>query len=157
MSQIFLNAPIWVWPLLIVLIVIGLRARRDRRAPVVMIYCLPLLGVIGLRTVLALPAQGWVIGVFGAFYLIGLWGGERLQRRWTGQVEGGFVHLRGESLTLGAMMLIFWANFASGLLQAVAPQVAAGAAFQLIFAGLLGLVAGSFAGRAVQVWRAVRG
>jgi hypothetical protein len=38
MTQLLTGAPIWVWPLLVVLILVGLRARNERTAPVLLIY-----------------------------------------------------------------------------------------------------------------------
>ena len=58
MVQVMTGAPLWVWPLLVVLVMGGARARRNRWVPVGMVYALPLLGVLGPRTVLSLPAGG---------------------------------------------------------------------------------------------------
>ena len=41
MTQLLTGAPIWVWPLLGVLILMGLRACKERSAPVLLIYGLP--------------------------------------------------------------------------------------------------------------------
>lgn len=157
MLQIFINAPLWVWPLFVLLLMVGVRAQKDRRAPVVLIYCLPLLGILAFRTVWSLSAPGWIMAVFGAAYVLGLAVGYVVQRRWIIDGEGWHVDLRGESWTLLAMMLTFWANFAAGFLQAVAPAVHNGAPFQIGLAVVIGLCGGSFAGRALRVWRAMRG
>jgi len=60
MTQIFTGAPIWVWPFLVVLIIIGMRARRDRKASAFLIYAMPLLGILALRSTNALPAGSWI-------------------------------------------------------------------------------------------------
>lgn len=152
MSQIITNTPLWVWPLFLLLLAMGLRAARDRWVPVALIYCLPLLGISGVRTVTGLegPMMIW-LGFMGGYFL-GLWIGFQLQQRWVIVREGARVHVRGEYWTLSAMMLIFGANFVSGVLEAVAPSFHAHPVFQLIFAALIALGSGSFAGRGLRIW-----
>jgi len=50
------------------------------------------------------------------------------------------------------MMVIFWANFAGGVVAAVAPLAYASAPFHVALAACLALAAGSFGGRALRVW-----
>jgi hypothetical protein len=154
MTQLLTGAPIWVWPLLVVLMLVGLRARKERTAPVLLIYGLPALGILGLRSVAALPAETWIWALFAVGYGVGCWGGYLVQRRWVLGREGRMVQLAGEGLTLGVMMIMFWANFAGGVLQAVAPQLYSSSLFQVIFVGVIACAGGSFAGRALRVWRA---
>jgi hypothetical protein len=45
MSRFFTETPIWVWPLFILLLVLGLRARPERAVPVGLFYGLPFLGI----------------------------------------------------------------------------------------------------------------
>ena len=153
MTQLFTGAPIWIWPLLAALFFVGMRARRDRTAPVILIFSLPVLGILGARTTAALPADGWIWGVFLIAYGAGGWVGFMLQRRWLLGREGYRVHLAGENLTLSVMMLMFWANFSGGVLQAVASDIYSTSIFQAIFVVLIASASGSFAGRAVQVWK----
>ena len=82
MLQIFTNAPIWVWPLFVLLVVLGLRARKTRRVPVIVMYFLPLFVISTLRNVSGLPGGNvvWILFAFG--YLSGIWAGNRLQKRW---------------------------------------------------------------------------
>jgi hypothetical protein len=151
---ILTNAPIWVWPLFLLLLVIGLRASRPRKAPLLLILALPLLGVLSLRTLGGLPAPVWGWAVWIGALIIGGVIGARLQSRWLIAREGRWVSLRGEWLTLTAMMLLFWSNFATGVLQAVAPGVLAAPVFVAALACVLGLCAGSFLGRAIHTLRA---
>ncbi|MGC1505133.1 MAG: hypothetical protein WA782_13475 [Sulfitobacter sp.] len=153
MTQFLTGAPIWVWPLLALLIFVGLRARQERTAPALLIYLLPLLGLLALRSVAALPAGVWVWLVFVLFYGLGACAGHHLQSRWLLDREGRMVQLAGENLTLLVMMIVFWANFAGGVLLAVAPDVYDNSMFQAGFAAILALSAGTFAGRAFRVWR----
>ncbi len=153
MTQFLTGAPIWVWPLLVILILVGLRARKERSAPVLLIYGMPALGLLGLRSVAALPAETWIWALFAVGYGLGCWGGYVLQRRWLLGRDGRVVQLAGEDLTLTVMMIMFWANFAVGVLQAVAPQLHGSNLFHVIFVGVLACAGGSFAGRAFRVWR----
>jgi hypothetical protein len=153
MSQIITQTPLWVWPLFILLLVVGLRAARQRWAPVLLIYLLPVLGISGVNTVAGLTPPAVVWSSFGMAYALGLLSGYRMQGHLIIEREGARVHLRGEYWTLAVMMLIFGANFVSGVLEAVAPQMRDHVMFQMIFAAALAIGSGSFAGRALRVWR----
>jgi hypothetical protein len=82
MTQFITGAPIWVWPLLALLVFAGLRARQDRSALVVLVYGLPALGFLGVRSTVALSVEGWIWLLFAVCYVFGCWGGYQLQRRW---------------------------------------------------------------------------
>jgi hypothetical protein len=153
MTQLITGAPIWVWPLLVGLILVGMRARKPRTAPAAVLYLLPLLGILALRSVASLPAGSWIWVVFVVLYAAGVWIGYLLQGRWVLGRTGQRVQLAGENLTLVVVMLVFWANFVGGLLQAVAPHIYSNPVFHAGFAAVLALGAGTFAGRAVRVWR----
>jgi len=151
MTQIITGAPIWVWPLLALLVLVGLRARQDRTVHVGLIYALPLLGVLAVRSTAALGAPSWIWVIFAIAYfaggLIGYW----LQCRWIVGRISNKVQLAGENVTLTVMMIVFWANFVTGLLLAIAPDVYASAPFVSGFAAILALCGGSFTGRALRV------
>jgi len=155
--QVLAGAPIWVWPLLVVLVVMGVRASKRRSMPVFVLFILPFLGLMTLRNVGALPHVEIAYAGFGLGFLAGAALGHRLQSGWNLSHEGGRVLLEGEWLTLIALMVIFWTNFAGGTLRAVAPEVLASPVFSAVFAGALGAVAGSFLGRSVSTLRFVWG
>lgn len=151
--SIFTEAPLWIWPLLAGLVSVGLRALRERRVPTWMIYALPVLVVLALRSVAGLEPglPGWAVFVL-------VWAGSalvgyRLANRWVIERADGHVRLRGEALTLVALMVIFWANFAAKVLEAVAPATLHSAVGIGAFAGLLAAANGQFAGRALRVAR----
>jgi len=153
-TGILTGAPLFVWPLLALLVFIGLRARQPRSVPVAVFYMLPLMGVMALRTASGLPAGAVVWTVFGLAYVVGAAAGYALQSRWTGARDGARVQLAGENLTLLVVMVLFWANFVGGMLEAISPATYLSPVFQGVFAALLASSSGSFAGRAVQVLRA---
>lgn len=148
----FLNgAPVWIWPLLILLIVLGFRASRTRTAPIFLFFLLPLLGVLSVRSVNALPAAQTVWVFFGIAYLVGAYGGYIFQGKRIISKSQGHVTLQGEWLTMAVLMLIFWMRFASGAIKAVSPETYASANFHMVFSIIAGLVAGTFIGRAVRL------
>ena len=151
---ILANIPIWVFPLFILLLVIGLRAMRRRQLPVAVIYAIPLLGVLGLRAIIALPTSLWIWAIFAGFGALGIKTGMALQKRWLIGRNGNRVELEGEPLTLVLMMSVFAGNFVVGMLSEVAPNVLGMALFQFGFTALLSTVSGIFCGRALWVYRA---
>lgn len=151
---ILANIPLWVWPLFVLLLVVGLRASKTRRAPLALILALPLLGVLSLRALSALPDPTTVWSLWPLGLLTGTLLGYRLQTRWLISRQGAWVHLRGEWLTLIVTMVIFWSNFATGMARAMAPALVASTPFQAGLALLLGLCAGTFLGRAIRTLRA---
>lgn len=148
------NIPLWVWPLFVLLLVVGLRATRPRRAPLALIMALPLLGVLSLRALAALPSPQIVWSLWALGLLIGVLLGYRLQARWLIARQGAWVQLRGEWLTLVVMMVIFWSNFTLGMATAIAPGVIALPVIQGVVALILGACAGTFLGRAIRTFRA---
>ena len=145
------NAPLWVWALLALLVLLGLRATRDRTAPVWLAVLPAMLVLLPIRTLTGLGAALPVWLVFAAAYGTGIFVGARLQPRWiTGRLPGR-VGLRGETLTLALMLLIFLVNYALGVARAIAPDLVAQMAAQIGFAAMTGLPAGIFAGRAAHI------
>lgn len=148
------QAPLWIWPLLAVLVSAGLRAMRERRVPIWIVYVMPALVVLALQSVAGLEPglPGWLL--FALVWVGSAFIGFRLAKRWVVGREGGHVRLRGEALTMVALMLIFWANFAAGVLEAVAPASLHSAIGVGVFAGVLAAASGQFAGRALWTMRA---
>lgn len=153
MTTLITGAPLWVWPLFVVLLLAGLRARHTREVRVVLIYALPLLGLLALRSVSAVGGGVWVWAVFAIAYGAGALAGHQMQKHWTLARAGRKVRLAGETVTLLVMMVLFWVNFAVGVLQATAPAVVTRPEFLAALCILLGGCAGTFAGRALRIWR----
>lgn len=151
LSGIVTGAPIWVWPLLVLLVVLGWRASRRREVPVAVIFALPLMGLLSLRAVHGLEAGALAWGLFIAAYGAGGWSGAVVQRGWIIAKGNGRVTLKGEWLTMVQVVTIFAMNFAAEATRAIAPDIEAGPVFPAVFAAVAGAVAGLFAGRAVAV------
>lgn len=145
--------PVWVWPVLLLLVLIGLRARRDRVVPVFVYYFLPLLGLITARNVAQLtePLLAW--GTFGTAYLCGVYLGDQVQQRFLVSKSGKLVTLKGEKITLINILILFSLSFASGAIRDAMPDLFASTGFIVGSCLVGGVVSGSFAGRAIRIWR----
>ncbi len=153
-EMIVSRVPVWVWPLLVLLVVLGLRATHRRETMVLPVYLMPLLGMLSINAVNRFQGGAVLWGVFAVAYLSGIGIGLWFQRRVVLGKSGTRVTLRGEWLTFGLMMTVFWMNFAGGVMRAVAPAIYGGLGFQTGFTIIAGVAAGIFLGRAVRVFRA---
>jgi hypothetical protein len=153
MTTFLSNVPIWVFPLFILLLILGLRASKDRKVPIALIAALPLLGILTLRNILALAPPNWIWLVAAAAYAIGIAAGMVWQRGWIVERSPRIVQVKGEWVTLTAMMIIFAAGFVNGFLSAVMPQLTQFALFATLFTVVTCLPAGQFLGRAITTLR----
>ncbi len=152
LSNIIHGAPIWVWPLLVVLIVLGLIASKERTRSVVPMYFFWLLGLLSLNAVNSLPATGLIWALFGVAYLVGATLGYRFQKRIIIRKTGLQITLKGEWLSLIVLMTIFWMNFVGGVVGAISPETVASFGYHAGFATIAGLAAGSFIGRSLSTF-----
>lgn len=150
--QIINGAPIWVWPLLVGLIFLGLRATQSRTTPYMPTYFYWLLGILPINAVNSFSPAPIIWIAFVAFYLLGAGLAFQFQRRIIVTKAAGRMTLKGEWVTLIVFMTVFWMNFAGGVVEAISPETYASAGFHIIFATIAGLAAGSFIGRALQVF-----
>ena len=147
------RAPVWVWPLLLVMVFIGVRSMRPREVPVALLCMLPFLVLLALRSVAAIAPGAAVWGIFAACWAVSVAFGIRFARTWVIERVGAKVHVRGEYVTLITVMVLYWANFAAGVLQAVAPDILQSFVGGAVFAATLGLASGQFAGRTYAALR----
>jgi hypothetical protein len=158
-TGIVTGAPIWIWPLLFLLIGLGIFCSRDRKISILPYFLMPLIALTTVPILMAQQRPELAVTVWGLAYLCGILGGYRLQGRWTLSRTGLRAEVTGEWLSLCVMMLLFWANFANGVFAAVAPDLTAGLVYQILFPALLGLASGSFLGRPLRIltWPSTRG
>jgi hypothetical protein len=149
--NIITNAPLWVWPLLALLISIGFIATRERTTLIAPLYGLPFLGILSFNAVNALSVSATVWVLFFCTYAIGVWRGFIFQESIILFKSRKHVTLSGEWLTMIVVMTIFWMNFVGGVMQVVAPNVYASTSFHVIFASIAGITAGVFLGRALRL------
>lgn len=151
MNGIISHTPVWVWPLLVGLLVVSVLATRDRRTPLLMVYTLPLLGVLSLRTVAGFEALPLVWPAFALGYGLGAWLGWSRQARRTLQKTARFIEQQGEYLTCLTVMTIFLMNFVIGMVGGVAPELLQSLALPAALSMILGAASGTFGGRALYV------
>ncbi|WP_439142342.1 hypothetical protein [Planktotalea sp.] len=156
MSTFFSSIPIWVFPLFLLLLILGLRASKTRRVPIAVIYALPLLGILTLNNIVSLEAPSWIWLMAALAYGIGIFFGMRWQKDWIISFQGRTVELQGEWITLSAMMLIFMAGFVNGFLTDTLPELTKSALFLVFFTAFTCAPAGQFLGRAITTLRSSR-
>ena len=149
--NIITNAPLWVWPLLALLISFGFIATRERTTLIAPLYGLPFLGILSFNAVNAMSPSPVIWLLFTAAYAIGVWRGFIFQEGIILFKSRTHVTLSGEWLTMVVVMVIFWMNFVSGAMQAIAPVVASSPTFHAAFAAVAGIIAGIFLGRATRL------
>lgn len=154
MSTYLANVPIWVFPLFLLLLALGFRASRSRKVPLVVVYAMPLLGILTLNNISALAAPVWIWLIAALAYGLGTMLGISLQRDWIIARSKRHVEIRGEWFTLAAMMIIFAAGFVNGTLSALMPDVAGSTLFAILFTTIVCLPVGQFLGRAIATLRA---
>lgn len=152
LNSILGGAPLWVWPLLAVLVLFGLKATRSREVPGLPIYLLPLLGLLSVNAISSLSPSGIIWGAFGAAYLVGALAGFRFQRGVISYKSVGRITLKGEWITFTILMTIFWMNFVGGVVKAVSSDTYLSIGFHMAFSSIAGLAAGSFIGHALRVF-----
>ncbi len=151
MMQILERTPVWVWPLLIGLIFLGLRSTKDRTAPLWLYYAVPFLGLLGLRTVFSLP-QGVIVWIgFAVAFMVGESIGYRLQIKWIIEKLAKTIRVRGEWFTFAMIMILFLSNFVLGVTRGVSPQTVSQPIFLVIFVAVIGFASGSFTGRSLRI------
>ena len=148
---IWQNAPIWVWPLFFVLLLIGLMAMRTRNSSIVPYFFYPLFGFAAVNAVtgLAHVPTNWI--VFAAGYLAGAVLAFRWQDGLILEKSGRQMRLRGDRITILILMAIYFSNFTNGVLAAVAPDLQSTLVYTVTLAILIGGCSGSFTGRALRV------
>lgn len=145
------GAPVWVRPLFLVLLSIGLLSMRHRHSSVIPYFFYPLFGLTAAGSIGGLlhdPLK-WI--VFGSAYTLGVAAAFIWQNGLIVEKTGMHMVLRGEWLTLLILMVVFFSNFVNGMVESMAPDVRQIGAFTVGFACVIGICAGSFTGRALRV------
>jgi hypothetical protein len=142
--QIIIHTPLWVWPLLAVVLALGWYGRRERIVPPARLAILPL---VALGTSVAtlvqstrpeLAAAGWLVALL-AFLPLGYAIGRRRAARW---LDDGRLHIAGGWFMLGFGLSIFIVRYALGVLFGVLPALKV----EPVWIGLSGGVGGVIAG-----------
>lgn len=145
--------PLWVFPLLFGLVWLGSRASKTRTVSIWPVYALPLLGLLSLNAAQGLAQAETALTALVVAYLAGAVWGYRAQTAWVIRRDARRVHLRGEWVTMVTILSLFVLNFATGMVQGMAPALAGGTVFAIGFGALAGVLSGSLMGRALRVAR----
>lgn len=154
--EILVHAPLWVWPLLGFVILLGVLQMRERSYSRSRVLALPVV-MIGLSIAGTLSSFGARADAFGAWVLAALLavGANSVLFNWprgvTQDAASESYRVAGSAVPLLLILMIFAIRFATGATLAIAPQRAADPAFVAIVCGLLGLCSGLFLARALRI------
>ena len=162
-TELITHTPVWVWPLLAVLLALGWMQTRARRVslaralalPLVMLILTPATLVVRLAATGALAAAlaMWAAGALGAALI-----GRRRALRPGEHFDAATrrLHLAGSWAPLLIILGIFCLRYAVAATQAVNPALAAQPAFVLATAALGGMLNGWLVARAWALWMLAR-
>jgi len=124
-GQVAGAAPIWVWPLLVALIALGISRMRDREMPVWRLMLLPAMLVSSsLLTALIGSLSGSSLAAMGIGLGLGMTSGwMSLRAVPVVLLAGNRVLVRGEVVSLIAILVIFASRFANGAMVALVPHM----------------------------------
>jgi hypothetical protein len=157
MSDIFLKAPLWVWPLFAGLIFLGWMQSHSRSMSpwrIIMISC----------AALCLSGYGVIAAFHGSPYALMVWLTVVIMttlvcqkmgypQGWQLDTHTHRIQVPGSWLPMALYLTIFMVKFACGIALALRPMLAARAQFSLPISALYGLLSGIFAARA---WHAMK-
>ncbi len=142
--DIVLRTPLWVWPLLVLVLWLGWSGRRTRTLHPARLATLPLVGLgtsfagIVQSAAPSLAAGGWLLGLLVALpfgHAIG-------RRRTTRRLEDGRIEVAGGWFMLAFAIAIFAARYVLGVLFGVAPALKAMPPWIVLSGGVGGVIAG---------------
>ena len=142
--DIVLRTPLWVWPLLVLMLWLGWSGRRARTLHPARLAILPLVGLgtsfagIVQSAAPSLAAIGWLVGLLAALPIGHAIGRRRAVRR----LEGGRMEIAGGWFMLGFAVSIFAARYALGVLFGIAPALKAMPLWIVLSGGVGGVIAG---------------
>lgn len=140
---IFANTPIWVWAVLLVIVLSGLRRTRDRVVTTPRLVIMPLI-ILGLAVSNLATAAASGIGLTGAAIgiLAGIAAGVAIEgRAGAERVRQGVLLIKGEWVSFVVVLSIFLVRYISIVVATVDPVLAAGDAYHFVTALLSGFFA----------------
>jgi hypothetical protein len=142
--QIVVNTPLWVWPLMLLVLWLGWRGLKPWTLPPARLAILPLVSVgsslagVAQSVQPSLALAGWAVALLAALPL-----GYRIgSRRAVRLVEGGRLEVAGGWFALCFGLSIFAARYTLGVLFGVMPALRAEPLWIALSGGVGGLVAG---------------
>lgn len=137
--EIVAGTPVWVWPVLALLLWRGWSATRDRTAAAWQVWLMPAVFVAFAlaRLVESGFASMTVLGLVAGGAL-GVPVGAAIGRRFPIRRMAEGLRLHGEWLTLAFIVLVFAGRYVDGVTKSIAPAMAGGASYQFAMAALSG-------------------
>jgi hypothetical protein len=158
--EILHGTPTWVWVLLVVLVVRGVKLMKGGTTPLSKLAIMPLVFAgMGILHLIHAPVAiwtgscAWVVGLLAGI-VGGVWLASR--GRFTVDPVARTVTSPGSVLPLVLILTIFAAKFWIGFETATAVGLASTAMYTVIGALISGVVAGMFAGRFITYWKAMQ-
>lgn len=158
--QIISSTPLWVWPLLVALIWLGVSQAKARTASLTRITVMPvaMTGFSLWGTVSAFggsPLFGYVMlaWMFGMAVALAAVAPMEVPRGTTYDAQTRTFALPGSWVPMALIMAIFFTRYAMTATLTLQPGMARHALFALAAGTLYGLFSGIFAGRAARLWR----
>ncbi len=154
MTDIFFKAPVWIWPLLLVLIALGLLQSRTRAMPplrmIIISTAMLCMSAYGVMT--AFHGSGWALLAWLALLSMTLLICNQLgyPRGWQWDVSTKRLQVPGSWLPMVLYVGIFLIKFAVGALLTMRPTLAQQLNFSVPISALYGLLSGIFAARALH-------
>lgn len=155
--QIVANTPLWVWPLMVMVLALGWYGLRPRTVPPVRLAILPLIGVgTSVAALLQSPQASFAAASWGLALLVTLPVGHAIGRRRAVQwLPDGRLEIAGGWFMLLFGASIFVTRYALGLLFGVLPALKAEPVWIAMSGGIGGVIAGVGLGwLAGLLWRA---
>lgn len=124
-AQAATGAPVWVWPLLVALVALGVSRLREREMPVWRLLLLPaILSTVSVLGIIARDLSGAELGASLAGAVAGLLaGGWSMRGVAVVRLARNRIRVKGEAVSLVAILGIFASHFAAGTLAATAPHI----------------------------------
>ncbi|RTL66233.1 MAG: hypothetical protein EKK41_19100 [Hyphomicrobiales bacterium] len=153
--EFLVRTPLWVWPLLALVVALGLMQLRDRQVTAARVLMLPVV-MIGMSITSTIGTFGLRPDVLGAWGLAATTVAAMLAwARWPSGIErlphGGGYLIPGSIVPLLLILATFALRFLIGATGGIAPQRLTDPVFAITVCTLLGLVSGAFLARAVRV------
>lgn len=153
-ATIVSHTPFWVWPLLALLVALGLRATRPRTVTPGRLLVLPaIMFALSASAAFSGPQAGFVLPVYGLALALGAALGHAVGRSSGARPGGkaGTIALPGEWWTLGLELATFAGRYAFAASAGFDPALAHATVFVLARITVMGALGGVFAGRAVTL------
>jgi len=149
-----LEPPIWVWPLLALLLYFGIKASRVRTTTGNPYYFIPLLGMFSAYGIAKMEYQAIAWFCFIAGYITTAILAHAQQKNWILGKSDNRIILAGEWISMTTFMIVFWSDYAREAISVVKPELHSEPVFIIFFSAIAGSAAGSFLGRSIRILRA---